>query len=455
VLAAGFPEIAPYMADECMISTPEIEVTDYTIAEYTNFAEKIRALCEKLKEADPETNWNPHKVELALWTHYIAKDLKPELLDDMPGADVGISKAPTNNGNPNKVGKDSDEEDDPVAANEEDSNDSGSKGEVAPVAASTQANGNSAPDSGVLTDESSNSAPPSDLLYGDGSNDNSQSRDATTTTTTPSEEVAENRLSSSSSPQITGNAIKSNGKNGEIKNDDDEAARDHTEVRSSNSNDAITTTTTPAVAGAALKTNSNHVNNSSNEVYCDGNSNSISSSCASDNGNSRINSEDERPPLISSSSSSTNPSAVVAPSSSSPLLSSSPSPIASTIVVAAPTLSSSTATVAQNHQQQLEPLNLSSSVVVVPKQSPIANDVSTTLVKSDANHHVHQNGEGRHIDDDANENEEPSRKKLKTISSVDLDGSSSPSTISASTIPNLTNESSAHLLALNRATEGP
>ena len=35
--------------------------------------------------------WTPHTVELAIWTHYIARDIKPELLDDMPGLDANKS----------------------------------------------------------------------------------------------------------------------------------------------------------------------------------------------------------------------------------------------------------------------------------------------------------------------------------------------------------------------------
>lgn len=30
--------------------------------------------------------WNPHNVELALWTHYVASELKPELLESIPSA---------------------------------------------------------------------------------------------------------------------------------------------------------------------------------------------------------------------------------------------------------------------------------------------------------------------------------------------------------------------------------
>lgn len=28
--------------------------------------------------------WSAHRVELALWTHYVASELKPELLEGMP-----------------------------------------------------------------------------------------------------------------------------------------------------------------------------------------------------------------------------------------------------------------------------------------------------------------------------------------------------------------------------------
>lgn len=33
---------------------------------------------------DPESKWTPHKIELALWTHYWIKQMKLPLLDDMP-----------------------------------------------------------------------------------------------------------------------------------------------------------------------------------------------------------------------------------------------------------------------------------------------------------------------------------------------------------------------------------
>ena len=95
------------MADETMLSTPGVEATDYTLAEYMNYAEQIISRSDRLKAAgklmvkplacwwsifnlkflrwtDPEGKWTPHKVEMALWTHYLARELKPSLLENMP-----------------------------------------------------------------------------------------------------------------------------------------------------------------------------------------------------------------------------------------------------------------------------------------------------------------------------------------------------------------------------------
>jgi hypothetical protein len=87
VLAAAYPEHAPFMADECMLSTPGVEATDYTLAEYTNYSEQIKNCTERLKASDPEGKWTPHKVDMALWAHYLARELQPTLLDGMPPRD--------------------------------------------------------------------------------------------------------------------------------------------------------------------------------------------------------------------------------------------------------------------------------------------------------------------------------------------------------------------------------
>jgi len=92
VLAAGVPEIAPFMADECLLSLPEIEGIDYTLKEYLRLVEKTNECVERLNSQGGE--WTPHKVELAIWTHYVARDIKPELLDDMPGASATATRSP-------------------------------------------------------------------------------------------------------------------------------------------------------------------------------------------------------------------------------------------------------------------------------------------------------------------------------------------------------------------------
>ena len=87
LLAAAAPDKAPFMADECLMAIPEIEGIDYTTKEYLNFVQHIQQTVERLNgEGSSSFSWNPHNVELALWTHYVASELKPEMLDSIPSA---------------------------------------------------------------------------------------------------------------------------------------------------------------------------------------------------------------------------------------------------------------------------------------------------------------------------------------------------------------------------------
>ncbi|XP_013773319.1 uncharacterized protein LOC106458357 [Limulus polyphemus] len=88
ILSAGYPEQVAFMADESMLSTPGVEATDYTLAEYLNYHEQIKNCSERLNKKNPEGKWTPHKVELTLWTHYLAREMKPSLLEGMPKADL-------------------------------------------------------------------------------------------------------------------------------------------------------------------------------------------------------------------------------------------------------------------------------------------------------------------------------------------------------------------------------
>lgn len=120
LLAAAAPETAPFMADECLMAIPEIEGIDYTTREYMNFVQHIQATTDRLNEEvhgpvssskdgdgsnDEDSGdvpkiqkkWSPHNVELALWTHYVARELQPELLDDMPAATGGSKNSYSRN----------------------------------------------------------------------------------------------------------------------------------------------------------------------------------------------------------------------------------------------------------------------------------------------------------------------------------------------------------------------
>ena len=50
MLAAGAPEIAPFMADELLMSMPEVEVEgiDYTMKEYMKLVEKTKECVDRL-----------------------------------------------------------------------------------------------------------------------------------------------------------------------------------------------------------------------------------------------------------------------------------------------------------------------------------------------------------------------------------------------------------------------
>lgn len=89
LLAAASPEIAPFMADECLHAIPEMEGIDYTAKEYLNFVAHIKGTCDRLNKEQNGCGekWSPHSVEMAVWAHYVVSELRPELLGlDAPAA---------------------------------------------------------------------------------------------------------------------------------------------------------------------------------------------------------------------------------------------------------------------------------------------------------------------------------------------------------------------------------
>ena len=95
VLAAAAPEIAPFMADECLMAIPDIEGIDYTAKEYLKYVQHIRTVVDRLNAENQNSAWSPHRVELALWAHYVTRKLEPSLLDGIPG----LEDEPKENGN--------------------------------------------------------------------------------------------------------------------------------------------------------------------------------------------------------------------------------------------------------------------------------------------------------------------------------------------------------------------
>lgn len=95
VLAAAAPEIAPFMADECLMAIPDIEGIDYTAKEYLKYVQHIRTVVDRLNAENQNSAWSPHRVELALWAHYVTRKLEPSLLDGIPG----LEGEPKENGN--------------------------------------------------------------------------------------------------------------------------------------------------------------------------------------------------------------------------------------------------------------------------------------------------------------------------------------------------------------------
>merc|ERR1740123_1321556 len=69
-----------------MVLARDTEGIDYTMKEYMRLVAKTQACVDRLNEQGG--SWTPHKVELAVWTHYVARDTKPEILEDMPSRHV-------------------------------------------------------------------------------------------------------------------------------------------------------------------------------------------------------------------------------------------------------------------------------------------------------------------------------------------------------------------------------
>lgn len=122
LLAAAIPEAAPFMADEVLQAIPDIEGIDYTTREYLKLVTHIESTRNRLNSECGGEEWTAHSVELAVWTHSVASDMKPELLEDLPPSNPHSAAALATsdngtNGNSHSDEKSSDDNED--ASNDE------------------------------------------------------------------------------------------------------------------------------------------------------------------------------------------------------------------------------------------------------------------------------------------------------------------------------------------------
>ena len=82
VLCAFSPQLAPFMADESVLSIPGLGKLEYNIKHYMAYAVKTREKVKELNELEKAKTakiWTAHNVELALWTYYFAQKYDIEI----------------------------------------------------------------------------------------------------------------------------------------------------------------------------------------------------------------------------------------------------------------------------------------------------------------------------------------------------------------------------------------
>ncbi|CAG0914603.1 unnamed protein product [Notodromas monacha] len=114
VLSVMAPEKVPFMADECLLAINKGEALDYSMNEFMQYLDNVEKLCERLNAEKPDF-WTPHKVELALWSHYILSEMNPDSLDSVGTLTSGnalltteVTESTHDDKEPKKVSEDED-----------------------------------------------------------------------------------------------------------------------------------------------------------------------------------------------------------------------------------------------------------------------------------------------------------------------------------------------------------
>ncbi|XP_043200541.1 uncharacterized protein LOC122369683 isoform X1 [Amphibalanus amphitrite] len=177
VLSVAQPDKIPFMSDECMFATQEVEGSiDYTNKEYLRMVQHVQNACERLAR-NGNAEWTPHRIEQVVFAHHVIVNNKPELLQGMPGFTANGEANGAGDGKENGAGNDTKQVGEPevktngdqsppdVAGSAENSCD----GAASTSAAELDENTN---DSIPSTEASSGIAPFEDSNMGDESNSN-------------------------------------------------------------------------------------------------------------------------------------------------------------------------------------------------------------------------------------------------------------------------------------------
>ena len=86
VLAAFKPDKVPFMSEESLMSMPDCDEVDYTMKEYKNMVDEMMKCQQRLSNQGGD--WTLHKIDMTLFSYFILREHKPDLLKDMPDENV-------------------------------------------------------------------------------------------------------------------------------------------------------------------------------------------------------------------------------------------------------------------------------------------------------------------------------------------------------------------------------
>jgi len=83
VLAAYRPDKVPFMSEEVLLSMPDCDEVDFTMKEYNKMVDELTSCQARLAGQGGE--WGLHRLDTAVFSYYVLREHKPDLLKEMPG----------------------------------------------------------------------------------------------------------------------------------------------------------------------------------------------------------------------------------------------------------------------------------------------------------------------------------------------------------------------------------